>query len=168
MPAGNMVNVEIKGLDKLLKSANPKILAQPMTKFFNKSAERVRDQAKRKAPVDVGRLRSSLAIEVEKKPLPLWAKIGTNVAYAKPVEFGTGLLSDAPDSKHRRYFPPPAALEKWALRHGFQSGYQVARIIWLRGGTKPKRFLRGGMEQSLMAINNFLSTAAKEIGAAWK
>lgn len=52
-----------------------------------RSALAVEAGAKRRAPVDTGRLRSSIAHQVEEGGLS--AVVGTNVEYAAHVEFGT-------------------------------------------------------------------------------
>jgi hypothetical protein len=173
---GIQVGYKVEGLDELLSKATPMILAKPLRKFFASSGEQVRNSAKMKTPVHFGHLRRSMASEVDTAQLPMWAKIGTNVPYAKPVEYGTGLLSEAPDSKRRRYFPPPEALQRWAELHGFPrrspggypvGGFLVARAIYRRGGTHPKRMLRDGLKDSFEKINTFLKTAADEVERAW-
>lgn len=161
-------NARVEGLPELIAVTDPKILNKPLRDFFNKSGETVKNNIKPLTPVDVNRLRGSMAHVVDKSSPPLWARIGTNVKYAKPVEFGTGILSDAPDSKGRRYFPPPSALEPWAQRHGFTSGFQVARIIFNRGGTPPRRMMRDGFDKSIQRINGLLSDAARQIGLEWE
>lgn len=50
-----------------------------------RTALRIQDDAKRAAPVDTGRLRNSIATEVD----GLNARVGTNTEYAPYVEFGT-------------------------------------------------------------------------------
>ena len=159
-------DIKIKGLDKLLDKTDEKLLRKPMKNFFNRSAILVQNEARTRVPVDTGRLRNSISYAVDSSKLPLWAKIGTNVTYGKPGEFGTGLLSEAPDSKRRRYFPPPAALEKWASRRGTTGG-AVAMGIFKAGGTAPRPFLRPALGESLNAINGFLNRAAGEIANAW-
>lgn len=161
-------HAEIDGLAELIDVTDPKILSRPLRNFFNRSSETVKNNIKPLTPVDRGRLRSSMSHVVDSSSPPLWARIGTNVKYAKPVEFGTGKLSDAPDSSNRRYFPPPSALDVWAKRHGFTSGYQVAFAIWKRGGTAPRRMMRDGFDASVQKINSFLADAAREIGLEWK
>jgi HK97 gp10 family phage protein len=58
-------------------------------KFLAKAAVRVERRAKQLAPVDTGRLRSSVTHEVGRDGRGLVATIGTNVNYAPYVEFGT-------------------------------------------------------------------------------
>lgn len=54
---------------------------------IKRSALNVVNGAKRRAPVDTGRLRNSLTHEIDADGLD--ARIGTNVEYAPHVEFGT-------------------------------------------------------------------------------
>lgn len=162
------LNARIEGLDELIAATDPKILSQPLRRFFDRSGETVKNEIKPLTPVDRGRLRSSMAHVVDPSNPPMWARIGTNVEYAKPVEFGTGILSDAPDSKRSRYFPPPAALDVWAKRHGLLSGFVAALAIFRRGGTKPKRMMRDGFDKSIQRINSHLADAAREIEQEWK
>ena len=57
----------------------------------------VERDAKLNAPVDTGRLRISISSRVMKKVLQKpYAEVGTNVEYAKSVEFGTSKQSAQP------------------------------------------------------------------------
>jgi len=57
----------------------------------------VEADAKKTVPVDTGRLRASIRIEVERIAKDVVeGKIGTNVDYAKKVEFGTSDQSPQP------------------------------------------------------------------------
>lgn len=161
--------ITIKGLDKLIKKARRDvILAEPLRDFFKRAVVIVQRNVKRRTPVDRGGLRNNVYTEVDNSRIPTWGKIGTNEKYAKPVEFGTGLLSDAPDSGRRRYFPPPAALDLWASRHGIPGGgYAVARAIYLRGGTKPVRMFREGLKASQPEIAQQLQGAKASMEKRW-
>jgi HK97 gp10 family phage protein len=61
----------------------------PVGKDLARRAVRVETAAKRLAPVDTGRLRSSITRELSRDGQGLVAVIGTNVHYAPHVEFGT-------------------------------------------------------------------------------
>jgi len=57
----------------------------------------VEADAKKDAPVDTGRLRASIRIEVERIEKDIVeGKVGTNVNYARYVEFGTSKQSAQP------------------------------------------------------------------------
>lgn len=161
------ISVRIEGLERLLKKASPDILAKPLRNFFERASLAVENRAKEKAPVDTGRLRSSLAHEIDGAAVPLWAKVGTNVTYAPFMEFGTGAFAEGPGGGSGGHWPPGAALDVWASRHGFASGFQVARIIGRRGGLRPRRYLRDGLAESVGDIGGFLNRAGSEIRAAW-
>ena len=161
------VDVDIEGLDAALAKVGPELYAKPLRDFFKRCGIYVSDRAKELAPVDTGRLRASLTYVVDTGEPPQQVEMGTNVEYAKPVEFGTGMLSDAPDSSQSRHWPPAAALDVWAARHGFSSGAHVARIIGMRGGLEPRRYLRNAFEQSREAINGFLNDMKDDIANGW-
>lgn len=159
-----MATVEVRGLPELLRKLDANRLAgKPARNLLNRWRLFTEAEAKRGAPVWRGQLRRSITSEIDDGPLPRSARVGTNAPEAKPTEYGTGLLSDAPDSKHRRYRPPGAALEPWARSHGFLSGEEVAHIIYKKGGTKPKRYLRNAAEASEKQLPVFVGLMAREI-----
>lgn len=61
-----------------------------------KRALRVQRRAKQIAPVDTGRLRSSVEYEVGRDSRGLVARIGTDVTYAVYLEFGTRRMAPRP------------------------------------------------------------------------
>ena len=150
------VNVRIEGLDKLARKANRNhLLGGPLKRFFTSSAIAVQRNAKKRVPVDTGRLRRSITYEVDAAGIPLWAKVGSNVEYAPYQEFGTSA-----------HFPPPAAMETWARRHGLPNGFVAARAIAAHG-VPEKRYMRGGLEDSVPEIRRHLVTAAGAIEEKW-
>lgn len=68
----------------------------PVGKELVRRTIRVQRRAKQLAPVDTGRLRSSIAYELGREGLDLVAKIGTNVHYAPHLEFGTSRMRARP------------------------------------------------------------------------
>lgn len=92
-----MTDIEVKviGLEKLLKALDGNaLLAQPVKDALEKSGFAVLNEAHMPGvvPIDTGRLRASLSkggadniFEMDAKPVPLWAKVGTKVVYAKPL-----------------------------------------------------------------------------------
>lgn len=60
-------------------------------------AIRVQNEARSRAPVDTGRLRSSIqAGQIQRDDLGAFIEVGTNVEYAGFVEFGTRYMSARP------------------------------------------------------------------------
>lgn len=107
--------------------------------------------------------RQSVTREVDPSPLPQYARVGSNKAKFRWGEFGTGLLSEDPASSKKRHWPPAHALDKWAIEHGFDDGAQVARIIGMRGGLKPRRYLRTAFKDSQDQLPGWLKQAAGEL-----
>jgi len=111
-------------------------------------------RAKGKAPVDTGRLRSSIAPEVRVvHGLEVQGIVGSNVVYAPYMELGTGTFVGRP-----AHHPPASKLEVWARRHGL-SAYVVARAIGLRGGLEGRRFLHGALEENEGRIKMMIEIA---------
>lgn len=112
---------------------------------------------KERAPVDVGRYRSSISTQLSDTRVI----VGSNVKYAPKVEFGR---------KPGRW-PPVGSLQPWARRHGFPDGragdFMVRRIIFLRG-TKAQPALRNALKASQSKIKDFIRLAAKELGIDWE
>lgn len=65
-------------------------------KFLTRKAIRTVRHAKRIAPVDTGRLRSSITHEVGGDAEGIVARVGTNVEYAAHLEYGTVRMSARP------------------------------------------------------------------------
>jgi HK97 gp10 family phage protein len=110
------------------------------------------------APVDTGRLRASIAPDVRRDGKDVVGVVGSNVKDAPYMELGTGIPAG-----RGRHWPPGAALETWAQRHGFESGFIVARAIGLRGGLEPRRFLQRAFEQNKDKIVKLIGHAVAKI-----
>lgn len=67
-----------------------------VAKELARRAIRVESAAKRLAPVDTGRLRSSITWRLERDSAGLMAVVGTNVHYAPYQEFGTSRMPAHP------------------------------------------------------------------------
>lgn len=113
--------------------------------------------------VNRGDTRRSVAREIDSAEFPTYARVGSKLNTFRWGEYGTGLLSEDPDSGKRRHWPPAQALEEWALKHGFESGAEVARRIGLRGGLAPRRYLRNAAEASEGKMDMFVKLAASRI-----
>lgn len=118
------VTTKVIGLEAArAKLKGDRLAAAPARRFLTRAAIVVQGRARELAPVDTGRLRGSIAYELDGGAIPLWARVGTNVDYAPYQELGT------------------------------------------RRGVRPKRFLRGGLEQSEGRINALLPAFAAELEA---
>jgi HK97 gp10 family phage protein len=65
----------------------------------------VQNEARRRAPVDTGRLRSSIVSRAENSGRKVGYVVGTNVNYAAAVEYGTAPHRIYPRNKKALYWP---------------------------------------------------------------
>lgn len=136
-------SVHIEGLEEVQRKFDgiPRELRGPaMESAMRKATMIVAADAKRNAPVDTGRLRASITPEVRNT----WGStvegiVGSNVKYAPFMELGT-----------RPHFPPIAALETWARRHG-TTAFLVCRAI-ARRGLKPRYYLKKALESNVKRV----------------
>lgn len=92
----------------------------------------VQNEARRRAPVDTGRLRSSIVSRAEGSGRSLGYMVGTNVNYAAAVEYGTSPHVIKPTAKKALYWPGAA--------------HPVAQVN--HPGTAAKPFLRPAIEMT--------------------
>ena len=90
----------------------------------------VQNEARRRAPVDTGRLRSSIVSRVEGGGRSLGYVVGSNVSYAAAVEFGTSPHVIKPRYKQALFWPGAA--------------HPVASVN--HPGTRAQPFLRPAIE----------------------
>ena len=67
----------------------------PVGQHLRRVAERVAEQARQNAPVDSGRLRDSITVEVGSDAQGLRAQVRADTPYAAIVESRTGFLTNA-------------------------------------------------------------------------
>lgn len=129
----------------LLNSSH--IVDDIMKDAVQKSGFEVEAKAKIKAPIDTGRLRSSLHTRVETSPLS--AFVGSDVEYAHYVHFGT--------SPHWPPFQEGTALADWAGHKGLDP-FLVAKAIAFRG-TKGQPFLFDALFDARNLVANVFEEA---------
>ena len=111
--------------------------------------------AKQYAPVNTGRLRASIVPEmvVSQRPASIVGIVGSNVAYAPHVEYGT--------KPHWPPFGPDTAIERWAELHKTEAIIVAAAIA--RRGTKAIRFLGRSVEDNEGRIQMMFEMTAKKM-----
>lgn len=155
--------IRVIGLPELLRRLDaPKLVGPPARRFLTKWGTFVEREGKRNAPVWRGLLRRSLTHEVDGGAFPTRARAGTNIEYGPAMEYGTGLLSEAPDRTGGRHHPSAAQLAPWAKSKGADP-YVVANAIARRGGLRPRRYLRTAAEASGPRIAAWLTDMAGDI-----
>ncbi|MGV9579728.1 HK97-gp10 family putative phage morphogenesis protein [Streptomyces sp. NPDC003509] len=101
----------------------------------------VQNEARRRAPVDTGRLRSSIVSRSEGSGRTVGYVVGTNVNYAAAVEYGTAPHVIKPKNKKALYWP--------GARH------PVAQVN--HPGTRAQPFMRPAVELAEMFFRANLS-----------
>ena len=143
------------------KLQNPEFVRGPVRQFLTKSAILLEQEVKDETPADTGRLRAAITHKVE----PFRAIVGVKAnsgasSYASHVEFGT-----------KPHWPPLAALQPWAVRHGFPPGragaFLVARAI-ARRGTRARRMFQKGVTASRGRIMRMWQDVGGQVEARWK
>jgi len=142
------LSLEIQGLKETqaaLEKATAALTGPPMVAGMRRATLLVQGAAKRKAPVDTGRLRASITPEVQTRADGVVGIVGSNVKYAPFVELGT-----------RRHFVPGRYIGRWARRHGLPEGGLV-----VSGKAQP--FLQPAFEENAERIFQTLGTAVSII-----
>lgn len=147
-------------LEAALRSV-PDVLEDKLRSAGEDIAARMRGTADEEAPVDEGRLSSSIeGVVTVVGGTMLRIVLGTNLDYAQPLEEGTSA-----------FFPPPSALRGWAGRvlGDEDLAYPVAASI-AESGIEEHRFLRQGLHEHLTwaldRINRAIHESFAEVGLA--
>ena len=160
------IRLEVQGLRELQRKAIAAVRAlegPPLMEAIKRATLLVIAESKRLAPADTGILRASITPKVEVDGPKTRGIVGSNVVYAPYMELGTGTFVGKPP-----HFPPPSALEVWAERHGFSSGFVVALSIFKQGGLRPRKFLQRGLERNEYKIGELIKAAVKKIAQGKK
>lgn len=167
MAAAPIVRIEIKGLEDLkrkLEGGGPfrrNLLGGPLRKGLQRIGQGGELLSKREVPVDTGTLRRNLTHEVDKNNPPEFVRIGTDLGYSRYVH---GDFNET-KTRTRPHFPPIAALEGWARRHGIPV-FALQRAIGRRG-TPFNPFLTRIIPKLSGIARGAMSKAAKEIETLW-
>jgi hypothetical protein len=149
------MSVTVEGLPQLRASLRA-LTAQNIggvKREVMRAALEIQAGAKRRCPVDLSRLRNSIAIKLDADGLG--ATVGTNVGSAASVEFGS-----------RPHWAPIGPLKGWAKRHGMDEGaaYAIQKTIAKRG-TRAQPFMFPAFEevrpQFYARLRAVLATGAK-------
>jgi hypothetical protein len=150
------IEVKIEGLEAMLAKLKPALYAEPLRRFWNRSAIAVQSHARDRAPSDMGKLRASILYEIDDATPPQYAKVGVlsgdgpgGMMYAIYQEYGT--------SPH---FVPAEYIGAWAQRHGF--GYTG---LMVSGEAHP--YLEPGFRDAEGQIQSYVGVLGTEIEANW-
>ena len=147
------MSVTIRGLveaQEKMEQMVTDLRGAPMLRAMRDCTLLVQRDAKVNAPVDTGRLRASITPEVRSTGKSVQGVVGSNVAYAAAVEFGS-----------RPNWVPISALNRCARRKGINA-YAVQRAIAKRG-TKPREYLTKALLDNEAAIKSKIENAVTRI-----
>lgn len=145
------MQIEIRGVNETIENlARIDRQLKDTSAAMHQATLLVTGSAKRNAPVDTGLLRASITPEVESRDNETVGVVGSNVTYAPFMELGT-----------IPHWPPLAALETWARRHG-TTAYIVARAI-ARRGLRPRHYLGRALDDNRGRIERIFSEYVKRV-----
>jgi HK97 gp10 family phage protein len=145
------MQIEFRGLNETIvkldrTDRDVKDTSEPM----RQATMLVTGAARRNAPVDRGVTRASIMPSVESRNNSTVGVVGSNQMSALFMERGT-----------RPHWPPLAALETWARRHG-TTAFLVARAI-SRRGTKARLFLQHALDDNRGRIVQLFNDYVKRV-----
>ena len=165
--AAPILRIEIRGLEELKKKLSGggpfrrNLLSGPMRKGMERIGQAGELIAKREVPVDTGTLRRGQTHQVDKKDPPEFVRIGSDLNYARFVH---GDFNES-KSRTRPHFPPAAALEGWARRHGIPV-FALQRAIGRRG-TPFNPYLTRTMDKLKGIVRSTMSKVATDVEKLW-
>ncbi|MGD8499059.1 MAG: HK97 gp10 family phage protein [Phycisphaerales bacterium] len=144
------LRVEVQGLEGLRRKFDQLQIDKALRAAMHKATRLLERDVTQRTPVDTGRLRSSIGSEVKGLGSNIVGSVGSNVVYAPYVEHGT-----------RPHWPPIAAMETWARRHGM-TAFVAARAI-ARFGTRARRMFQGALEAKGREVQQIFDDAIAEL-----
>ncbi len=95
--------LQILGLKELLHALDASTYYPAFRRFWTRAALAVQATGRRRAPVDKGLLRNDVLYEIDPRDPALWAKVGSDLPYALPL--------DQPETRTPHYARGPFASE---------------------------------------------------------
>jgi hypothetical protein len=163
------IRVDVDADDLIKKLHDDRWSREPLRVALNKVGRMGETDSKRRAPVDDGRLKAGITHQVDNQPLMMSVDIGVigsvgELPYAKYMEYGTGLTHDHPNWPRRRHTVHPSMLANWGpVKQKLVKAGAAAFFINRRGGLKPRRYLRGMLEDSSSKFIAIIRRAVREM-----
>lgn len=157
----------VKGLREMQKRLKERdFIAVPAGPFLRDWREDFKREAMDRAPEWKGDIIRGIRSAQDTARFPLWARVFNDVPESRWAEYGTGILSEDPDSAKQRYFPSIDGVREWAEDHGY-SAYQVAEGIYRRGGTPPTHYFSLAAEAANASMGIRLGRFGQGIEDQW-
>jgi hypothetical protein len=149
------VTLRLEGAEELVAklARSPRIVAAEQQRAMTASLLLIEADARRNVRHDTRRLMNSITHEIQGRGTRLVGKVGPSVRYGLYVERGS-----------RPHWPPRAALEGWARRHGIPV-FAVQRSI-ARRGTRARPFLVPAFLRNAERILRLFAQAGARVTAS--
>lgn len=154
MATSGQITLRIEGLEELRDKLQSSRADVPVQRFLDRAASHLQGGARKKAPIDTGRLRNSIGIE---SPNASTRRVGPSVEYGAAVEFGS-----------KPHYAPLNPLWGWAKRHGGIDPFALRESIasW---GTEAQPYMQPAADETETYISTRLvSVLAAEIESAFQ
>ena len=153
--------IEIEHMPYLLKRFRTlDFVERPAKMFIRDWADAVKEEIEDNMPVGVtGDAKESFRIEVGPGKIPRWGRVVSDSPVVRWIEYGTGELSEDPESAGQAYMPPPNRLRSWADSKGLDP-VAVAVGIRQRGGTPARHIVSEAMDE----INSRIGERVENLG----
>lgn len=145
------LSVEIEGFEELVArfAQSPQILDEELRRAMRVALDHTEEQVAGRTPVNVGKLRGSIATEIQGRAVNIRGIVATPLIYGLPVERG----------RRPGKMPPVDAIEYWVIRKGIASpgpesrsvAFLIARAIGARG-TKGAFMFQEGLKAATPGI----------------
>ena len=150
--AEGTIRVQLIGDEELKRKLVSSRADGPVNRFLDRGATYLQGKARKKAPVDTGRLRNSIGTET---PSDRVRSIGPSVDYGRYVEEGTD-----------PHYPPLDALWGWSKRHGMDPwALQQSIGMW---GTEAQPYMEPAAEETETFMVTIVPVLAAEIESAFQ
>lgn len=164
------IRIDVDADDFIRKLRDDGFIREPLRVALTKVGRHAETEAKQRAPVAYGRLRASITHAIVDEQDMISVDVGIvgitqDLRYAWGMEYGTGTQTDHPTWPRKPHAVSPGALLNWRpIRRAPEDArwalaVSAARAITLRGGLKPRRFLRGALEDGTAKYVGFMKQA---------
>lgn len=126
----------------------------PMKQYLTDATALIRDEARKEAPEDLGKMKRSHVAIVDSAPIPGWGRMEVQAVSAKGAPYPIFVHEGT-----KPHFPPVQAITGWAERHGWDPFALAVHIS--RKGTKANPWLERTMNKIQGRLLNLGGLAAK-------
>ena len=120
--------IKVEGVDKIQRKLDKDVLmGKPLRHLLAQAALAIERRAKMFSPVNIGNLRRSWVTNIDIATIPTWAKVGTVVEYAEPLEYS----DKSPRGVGRIPFFRPAISESKAdIEKALDEAKEMIEKVW--------------------------------------